>query len=169
MAIVQGEGLELSEVPREQWNGGTHPGRLRFQTFRPGHNEPLTDALIGQGMMSLGGGGFGGGGLPYAAEVLQLWGGDMKSAAVPTPAAPVVVRDDGSHPHQYAIIAIGPQGRRTAPSPAAKSKGLAALEWDSVDGADAYVVLRDGKETAGPLRIEGVRKQWSDQAAPAAR
>ena len=30
MAIVQGEGLELSEVPREQWNGGTHPGRLQI-------------------------------------------------------------------------------------------------------------------------------------------
>jgi hypothetical protein len=30
MAIIQGEGLELSEVAREQWNGLTHPGRLRF-------------------------------------------------------------------------------------------------------------------------------------------
>jgi hypothetical protein len=30
----------------------THPGRIRLQTFRPGHSEPLTDALIGQGMMS---------------------------------------------------------------------------------------------------------------------
>ena len=37
MAIIQGEGLELSEVPRERWSGLTHPGRLRFQSFRPGH------------------------------------------------------------------------------------------------------------------------------------
>src|SRR2546421_12122183 len=26
MAIIQGEGLELSEVPLKEWNGGTHPG-----------------------------------------------------------------------------------------------------------------------------------------------
>jgi len=57
MAIIQGEGLELSEVPLKEWSGGNHPGRLRFQSFRPKHGEPLTDALIGQGMMSLGGGG----------------------------------------------------------------------------------------------------------------
>lgn len=88
MAIVQGEGMELSEVPRDQWNGGTHPGRIRFQTFRPKHSEPLTDALIGQGMMSIGGGGYGGGGLPYPSEVLQLWGGEMQRADVPVPAAP---------------------------------------------------------------------------------
>ena len=79
MAIIQGEGLELSEVPAKEWSGTTHPGRLRFQTFRPGHGEPLTDALIGQGMMSLGGGGYGGGGLPYPTEVLQLWGGQQAS------------------------------------------------------------------------------------------
>lgn len=72
MAIIQGEGLEFSEVPLKEWSGATHPGRLRFQTFRPGHSEPLTDALIGQGMMSLGGGGFGGGGLPSPREVLHL-------------------------------------------------------------------------------------------------
>src|SRR4026209_736327 len=63
MAIIQGEGLELSEVPLNECNGGTHPGRIRFQTFRPRHGEPLTDALIGQGMMSIGGGGDGGGGV----------------------------------------------------------------------------------------------------------
>ena len=88
MAIIQGEGLELSEVPRDRWSGLTHPGRLRFQTFRPGHGEPLTDALIGQGMMSVGGGGYGGGGLPYPSEVLQLWGGTIQQAPIPTPAAP---------------------------------------------------------------------------------
>src|SRR5919112_566355 len=82
MAIIQGEGLELSEVPRERWSGLNHPGRLRFQTFRPGHGEPLTDALIGQGMMSVGGGGYGGGGLPYPSEVLQLWGGSLRQEPI---------------------------------------------------------------------------------------
>ncbi|MHB1035690.1 MAG: hypothetical protein ACYC35_12355 [Pirellulales bacterium] len=166
MAIIQGEGMELSEVPREKWNGGNHPGRLRFQTFRPGHDEPLTDALVGQGMMSIGGGGFGGGGLPYPHEVLRLWGGRIEQTAIPTPPAPTVVRDDGSGAHQYAILAVGPQGRRSAVSPASKAKGLAVLQWDSVTGADSYIVLRDGKEIAGPLRMEGSRKQWSDKTGP---
>lgn len=162
MAIIQGEGLELSEVPAEQWSGQTHPGRLRFQTFRPGHNEPLTDALIGQGMMSLGGGGYGGGGLPYPSEVLQLWGGEMRAAAIPAPHSPRIVKDDGTGEHRYAIIAIGPQGARTKPSQAMKAQGLATLCWDSVVGADAYIILRDGKELAGPLRLEGAEKRWTD-------
>ncbi|MCI0744087.1 MAG: hypothetical protein L0Y58_01660 [Verrucomicrobia subdivision 3 bacterium] len=162
MAIIQGEGMELSEVPLKEWNGSTHPGRIRFQTFRPGHSEPLTDALIGQGMMSIGGGGFGGGGLPYPKEVLQLWGGEMVKMPIPTPAAPTVLSDDGTGEHQYALIGIGPQGRRTMSSQPVKAKGLAKLCWDSVPGADSYVILRDGKEVAGPLRIEGSQKEWQD-------
>jgi hypothetical protein len=163
MAIIQGEGVEFSEVPREQWNGGTHPGRLRFQTFRPRHGEPLTDALIGQGMMSLGGGGYGGGGLPYPNEVLQLWGGEMRTASVATPAAPAVVSDDGSGEHEYAVIAVGVQGRRTAVSPARKARGLAKLRWDSVNGADTYIIVRDGKEITPPFRVEGSQKEWTDK------
>lgn len=166
MAIIQGEGLELSEVPRKDWNGSTHPGRLRFQTFRPGHGEPLTDALIGQGMMSIGGGGYGGGGLPYASEVLQLWGGTMRQAAVPVPASPSIVKDDGSGAHEYAIMAVGPQGMRTAPSRPVRARGLATLRWDSVAGADAYVVVRDDKMLGGPIRLEGSQKVWTDRVQP---
>ena len=163
MAIIQGEGMELSEVPREQWNGGTHPGRIRFQTFRPRHEEPLTDALIGQGMMSVGGGGFGGGGLPYPAEGLELWGGRLRQNPIPTPAAPVVLKDDGSGKHSYAIIAVGSAGNRTTASAAVTAGGLATLRWDSVNGGDAYVILRDGKEITGPLRVEGSQKEWTDK------
>lgn len=166
MAIIQGEGLELSEVPLKDWNGSTHPGRICFQTFRPGHGEPLTDAIIGQGMMSIGGGGYGGGGLPYPSEVLQLWGGELRQADIQTPAPPTVLSDDGSGVHQYAIIAVGVQGRRTAVSRATRAGGLAKLRWDSVNGADAYVVVRDGKEIAGPLRIEGSQKEWTDKVTP---
>ncbi|MFO0840831.1 MAG: hypothetical protein U0797_00330 [Gemmataceae bacterium] len=164
MAIIQGEGLEPSEVPLKEWSGLTHPGRIRFQTFRPRHGEPLTDALIGQGMMSLGGGGYGGGGLPYPGEVLQLWGGDLRKAEVAVPRTPVVVKDDGSGERRYALIAVGPQGRRSAASAEVKAGGRATLRWGSVKGADAYVVVRDGKEVAGPLRIEGSRKVWTDRA-----
>jgi len=162
MAIIQGEALEPSEMPLAEWTGGNHPGRLRFQTFRPQHGEPLTDAIIGQGMMSVGGGGYGGGGLPYPKDVLQLWGGELHQAPIVTPAAPKVIRDDGSGGHLYAVIAVGVQGLRTPPSPAVKANGIARLQWDSVAGADAYVVVRDGQEVSTPLRIEGSRKQWTD-------
>jgi len=165
MAIIQGEGLELSEVPLKEWSGGNHPGRLRFQSFRPKHGEPLTDALIGQGMMSLGGGGYGGGGLPAPGEVLHLWGGDIRKAEILIHRPPKVLQDDGSGEHGYAIIAIGVQGRRTAASGTMKSAGLAKLRWDSVLGADAYIVVRDGKEITGPLRIEGSNKEWTDKGS----
>jgi hypothetical protein len=163
MAIIQGEGLEFSDVPAATWSGVVHPGRLRFQSFRPGHTEPLTDALIGQGKMSLGGGGYGGGGLPEPREVLELWGGELRTTASVTPAAPTIEKDDGTGRRQYAIIGIGPQGRRTAVSPAVTAKGLAQLHWDSVPGVDAYIVIRDGQEITGPLRIEGSQKKWTDR------
>ena len=72
----------------------------------------------------------------------------------------------GSGEHRYALVAVGPQGARTAPSEAARANGRATLRWDSVPGADAYVILRDGRPVAGPLRAEGARKEWSDRADP---
>lgn len=137
MAIIQGEGLEQNEVPKEKWSGGNHPGRLRFQSFRPNHGEPLTDAVIGQGMMSIGGGGYGGGGLPYPSEVLQLWGGSMRESPVPAPEPPKVMSDDASGKHTYALVAVGPQGKRSPPSKSVIANGLATLRWDSVAGGDA--------------------------------
>ena len=163
VAILQGEGLELSEVPRDQWNGSTHPGRIRFQSFRPGHSEPLTDATIGQGKMSLGGGGFGGGGLPYPGEVLELWGGKLVEHPLARPDAPQVLSDDGTGQHQYALIAIGPQGTRSTPSESTNAKGRAKLAWPNQAGADAFIVVRDGKEITRPLRIEGAEKNWKDE------
>jgi hypothetical protein len=161
LAIIQGEKMEYSEMPKEEWSGGNHPGRLRFQTFRPNHDEPLTDAIIGQGMMSLGGGGFGGSGLQYPSEVLQLWGGKIQLNALSKPQAPSILRDDKSGTHTYALIAVGPQGDRGEPSPAVTAQGLAALAWDSVLGADAYIILRDG-QPIGPMRMEGSEKHWTD-------
>ena len=165
LAIIQGETLENSEVPLKDWSGGNHPGRLRFQSFRPNHDEPLTDVVIGQGKMSVGGGGYGGGGLPYPSEVLQLWGGKVEAKPVGKPGAPRVTKHDGSGKHSYAIVAVGPQGDRSEPGPAAEAAGLATLQWDSVTGADAYIVLRDGKPVRDLLRIEGSQKNWTDQGA----
>ena len=64
---------------------------------------------------------------------------------------------------EYAIIAVGPQGLRTAASKPSTAKGLAKLSWDSVDGADSYLVVRDDKQVIGPLRIEGRVKHWTDK------
>jgi hypothetical protein len=163
LAIIQGEGLEDTEVPYASWTGGNHPGRLRFQSFRPNHEEPLTDATLGQGKMSIGGGGFGGGGLPYAQDVLQLWGGGMQSFAIEAPAAPSVLKDDASGEHRYGIIAVGPQGTPSDLSAETKADGRATLRWDSVAGGDAYIIFRDGEPIAGPLRIEGSQKTWTDE------
>jgi hypothetical protein len=162
VAIISGEALEESEAPRSQWDGGNHPGRLRFQSFRPHHPEPMTDAVIGQGMMSIGGGGFGGDGLPYPSEALQVWGGGIQAMPLPAPRAPRVVRDDGSGRHTYTLIGVGPQGARTGPSPGVTANGLATLAWDRAPGIDAYIIVRNGVEITGPVRIEGVEKSWKD-------
>ena len=163
MAIIQGEGLEFNEVPKQSWNGGNHPGRLRIQSFRPMHSEPLTDAMIGQGMMSIGGGGYGGGGLPYPRRCCNC--GAERSRAIPSPhpraargprrrLGQAKLRDDRDRP----------QGQRTPKSPAVVAGGYATLQFEGPAGADAFLVLRDDRVVAGPLRIEGSQKQWTDKA-----
>jgi hypothetical protein len=167
LAIVEGEALEFKEMPLDQWSGDNHPGRLRFQSFRPHFEEPFTDVIIGQGMMSIGGGGYGGEGLPYPSEVLQLWGGKLQQTPVPIPPAPDIMKDDGAGEHTYAVIAIGPQGQRSAPSPTVTADGRATLAWDRVAGADQYIIVRDGQE-GKPIRIDGMKKQWTDTVRAAA-
>ena len=108
------------------------------------------------------------------AKLLEKQGAKLDADAAPLWLALVtddgktypLVKDDGSREHQYAIIAVGAQGRRTKSSPASRSQGLATLRWDSVPGADSYLVVRDGKELAGPIRIEGSRKDWTYRADP---
>lgn len=163
MTIIQGEGVENTELSAEGWTGSNHPGRLRFQSFRPNHSEPLTDVMLGQGMMSVGGGGYGGGGLPYASEVLQIWGGLVELRAIQKPSAPRIVADDGSGGYIYSIIAVGPQGNRSDASEPIVANGRATLEWDSVAGADSYIVVRNGQELPEILRIEGANKRWVDK------
>lgn len=138
-------------------------GHLRFQSFRPDHDEPLTDALLGQGMLSLGGGGFGGEGLRDPKEVLEIWGGSLRQHPVAPPGDIRVEGNDGSGRHTYAIVAVGPQGARSAPSATVAASGRAKLRWDQSPGADSYVIVRDGKPFAGPLRREGTMKRWEDR------
>ena len=114
--------------------------------------------------MSLGGGGYGGGGLPYPAEVLQLWGGALAASGDPDPGR--ADRGQGRRLGRAPTTRSSPSARRAAARPPrapSRAGGLATLRWDSVPGADAYVVVRDGKEVAGPLRIEGSQKEWTDK------
>ena len=85
MAIIQGEGLELSEAPREQWSGLTHPWPAPLPDVCLRHGEPLTDAIIGQGVMSVGGGGV-------------RWGWAALSLRSPGALGSGVAADDNPHP-----------------------------------------------------------------------
>jgi hypothetical protein len=88
----------------------------------------------------------------------------MKQTAVAAPAAPTVVADDERGACAYAVVAIGPQDRRSAASPATRTTGRATLRRDGAIGADSCYVLRDSKAIAGPLGIEGSQKEWKDRA-----
>ena len=57
----------------------------------------------------------------------------------------------------------GPAGTRGETSPFMQAAGFATLEWDSVVGADSYVVLRDGLPVGEPVRMEGSVKRWTDR------
>ena len=87
--------------------------------------------------------------------VLQLWGGSLQSFEVAQPSAPQAVRDDGTGPHTYTLVAVGPQGRVSSASPEIRVAGYATLRWDSVPGADVYRIFRDSQLAADDLRIEG--------------
>jgi len=93
---------------------------------------------------------------------LELWGGNLSEKEILQPGPPTILKDDRSGGHSYALIAVGPPGIRTKASMSVKAAGLATLRWDSIAGADAYIIVRDGKEIAGPLRVEGSQKEWKD-------
>ena len=44
-------------------------------------------------------------------------------------------------------------------------RGRAKLRRDSLNGADAYIIVRNGSEITGPLRIEGSQKELTDKSA----
>jgi len=70
-------------------------------------------ALARTASVACGGGGFGGGALPYPGDVLQLWGGQIRQMGTAVLRAPAVRKDDGSGVRGYAIIAVGVQGKQT--------------------------------------------------------
>jgi hypothetical protein len=93
--------------------------------------------------------------------VLQLWGGALQQSPLQTPPAPRIVKHDSSGKHTYAVIAVGPQGRRSDLSPTVTADGLATLNWGGAVGVGAYIVVRDG-QAGTPFRMEGGLKSWTD-------
>lgn len=90
-------------------------------------------------------------------------GGTIQSRPVDTPSPPRIIKTIGEQQQTYSLIAVSPQGQRSAASAAVTAPGHATLEWDSVAGADAYVILRNGEELPGVFRIEGSNKTWTDK------
>jgi hypothetical protein len=86
----------------------------------------------------------------------------LRQHALPAPQAPAAVTEDDSGSHTYTLVALGPQGVRSAVSVPLETRGRALLKWDSVPGADSYVVLCDGEPVGPPVRIEGAEKRWRD-------
>jgi hypothetical protein len=86
----------------------------------------------------------------------------MRQHDLPVPRPPARLADDGTGPHTYALISVGPQGARSAASTVLKTAGRAELKWDSAPGADSYVVLCDGEPVGPAVRIEGTEKRWRD-------
>jgi hypothetical protein len=44
-----------------------------------------------------------------------------------------------------------------------ESASASNKDAESIAGADAYVIIRDGNEVVGSLRIEGSQKNWTDK------
>ena len=167
MAIIQGEGLETlrgaaravgwPDPPRPAPLPDVPAGARRAadrRRHRPGDDVARRGRLRrGRPAVSL-------------AKSCSSGAAVVQQATIPVPDAPDVIKDDGSGEHRYALIAVGPQGRRTAASIPSRAGGLATLRWDGVPGADCYIVVRDGVEHAGPLRLEGSRKEWTDRSGP---
>ena len=77
-----------------------------------------------------------------------------------------MVKDDGSGEHRYAHHRRRPAGPAHGRLPPSRAEGSGDAPVGQRPGADAYVVVRDGKELAGPLRLEGSQKEWTDKAGP---
>jgi hypothetical protein len=86
--------------------------------------------------------------LPYAGNVLEIWGGEVRAHPLPVPEAPKVLSDDGSGMHEYALFAVAANGKMSAASPVVKAKGKAWLRWDNLAVADAFCGAGWGEDWA---------------------
>jgi hypothetical protein len=152
---------------------GSHPGWLTFWTYAENHDDRVRRVILDDtGAMSLGGGGFGGSGLPVPSYGFHLFGGGLRVQAVSVPGPPklTVVGAAADQQYAYQIIARDSKGNETPAGAASVIDGPAALtadnyirvEWDQCPGAETYFILRNGRRLDLVFRGEGTRKTLHD-------
>ena len=172
------EGM-AKDSPAAPPTAGSHPGWLTFWTYAENHDDRIRRVILDDtGAMSLGGGGFGGEGLPVPAYGFHLFGGGLRVQEVASPAAPSVrAVGGGDTRYEYRLVACDSKGHETPPGPPAVVSGPATLdgehyvhlEWDQVTGAETYGIIRNGSRLDIRFRGEGKVKQFDDKGLPAQR
>jgi hypothetical protein len=154
-----------------------HPGWLTVYTYPHNYDDRLRRIIVDDaGAMSLGGGGFGGNGLPAPAYGFHLFGGNMRVQAVkpsPAPKATAVGRA-GDVQYVYQIVACDSKGHESEPSTATIIHGpksltnddFIRLQWDQCVGAETYLILRNGERLNLTFRGEGSVKNFDDHGFP---
>lgn len=167
------------ESPSPPPTAGSHPGWLTFYTYAEGHDDRIRRMIIDDtGAAALGGGGFGGDGLPPPRYGFHLYGGGLRVQAVASPSAPTLslVGPAGTTRYEYRLVARDSKAHETPPGPPAVIENGPArldgdhaisLQWDRTEGAESYVVLRNGQRLDLVFRGEGTRKTFVDRGYPA--
>ncbi|HEY7118402.1 MAG TPA: hypothetical protein VH475_17570 [Tepidisphaeraceae bacterium] len=166
------EGM-AKDLPAPPPTPASHPGWLTFYTYPHDYDDRLRRVILDDtGAMSLGGGGYGGDGLPAPRYGLHLFGGGMRLQAVATPEAPTisVVGRAGNTRYEYRIVARDSKGNPTPPGPAASivgpdtldSNNYIKIQWSRSEGAETYHVLRNGQRLNLDFRGEGGMKTLHD-------
>ena len=154
-----------------------HPGWLTVYTYPHHYDDRLRRMIVDDtGAMSLGGGGFGGNGLPAPAYGLHLFGGGMRLQAVKPPPQPkaTAAGKPGDMQYVYQIVACDSKGHESEPSIAAIVRGPTSLtkddfiklQWDQCVGAETYLILRNGERLNLTFRGEGTVKSFADHGFP---
>src|SRR5205823_5335495 len=144
------------DLPAPAPTPASHPGWLTLYTYAENHDDRVRRAIWDDtGAMSLGGGGYGGDGLPPPNYGFNLFGGGSRVQAFHTPVAPVLSRNGvpGRTKYIYQIVARDSKGHETPPSLPAEILGAAALDehnfirigFERSAGAETYLIIRNGQ------------------------
>jgi hypothetical protein len=171
------EGM-AQDLPAPAPTPPSHPGWLTIYTYPHDYDDRVRRVIFDDtGSMSLGGGGYGGEGLPAPRYGFHLFGGGLRVQAVAIPEAPTlsVVGQAGTTRYSYQIVARDSKGNSTMPGPAASIVGPDKLDgqngvrmrWSRCEGAETYQILRNGQRLELEFRGEGTSKTYVDSGAAA--
>ena len=172
------EGM-AQDLPAPAPTPPSHPGWLTIYTYPHDYDDRVRRVIFDNtGSMSLGGGGYGGEGLPAPRYGFHLFGGGLRVQAVATPEAPSlsVVGKAGATQYRYQIVARDSKGNSTMPGPAATIIGpdkldpqnAIRLRWSRSDGAETYYILRNDQRLDLEFRGEGTSKTFIDSGTASA-